>query len=371
MNRIADRIAADCGGRLDAVVATHRHQDHVSGFTRSGGSGPGEVIRNLRPKVVVQPWTEDPKAAVDATRPTRSLHVRTLRSMHAVAAQLVDTADGLRGPRFAEARARLRAIGLDNIKNRDAVENLATMAPNRFVYFGRSPRLGSILPGVTVSVLGPPTVEQTSSILQQRREDPDEFWHLRAAFWQRQALGAERNAGKAPRIFPRHPTGPVPRSAGWFKWVVMHEWAESLLGIVRTLDDAMNNTSVILLFEVNGRSVLFPGDAQYENWMYALGKQSVLDKLKGVDLYKVGHHGSLNATPRTLWNGFTRRGSASKARRLRTVLSTKSEVHGHEDKNTEVPRESLVNALTRDSALTNTQKFAPDELSRAVTLSLS
>ena len=43
-----------------------------------------------------------------------------------------------------------------------------------------------------------------------------------------------------------------------------------MLGIVRTLDQAMNNTSVILLFEVGNKKLLFPGDAQIENWSYAL-----------------------------------------------------------------------------------------------------
>ena len=39
---------------------------------------------------------------------------------------------------------------------------------------------------------------------------------------------------------------------------------------MRTLDDQMNNTSLILLFEVFGKKLLFPGDAQIENWSYAL-----------------------------------------------------------------------------------------------------
>ena len=47
----------------------------------------------------------------------------------------------------------------------------------------------------------------------------------------------------------------------------------SLLRIVRILDDVLNNTSVILLFDVPGTKplrLLFPGDAQIENWEYAI-----------------------------------------------------------------------------------------------------
>ena len=46
--------------------------------------------------------------------------------------------------------------------------------------------------------------------------------------------------------------------------------AEEMLAIVRILDGALNNTSLILLFEVGGKRLLFPGDAQIENWSYAL-----------------------------------------------------------------------------------------------------
>src|SRR6188474_470739 len=33
LERIAAQIKADCGGKLTAVVATHRHKDHISGFS--------------------------------------------------------------------------------------------------------------------------------------------------------------------------------------------------------------------------------------------------------------------------------------------------------------------------------------------------
>ena len=370
MQRIAEEIANDCGNQLDVIVATHRHQDHISGFARSNGNGPGEIIRGLNPRLVIQPWTEDPTAATDATAPTRKAYIGTLTDMQAVAEQLAAASKSLRGKRFKALRAELEAIGLDNISNRDAVENLQTMAPNRFVYHGRSAGLGRILPGVRVTVLGPPTVEQTDSILKQRSSDADEFWHLNATFWNRLASTGRRQVEKTPTLFEDYATSVLPRSAGWFKYTVQRERAESLLSIVRTLDNAMNNTSVILLFEINGKSILFPGDAQYENWMYALSKPKIVAKLASVDLYKVGHHGSLNATPKTLWNSFTQKGGAGQADRLKTLLSTKEGVHGSVDRSTEVPRSALVNALEQSSTLTNTQDFGADELSRSVTIAL-
>jgi hypothetical protein len=122
-----------------------------------------------------------------------------------------------------------------------------------------------------------------------------------------------------------------------------------MLRIVRILDDVLNNTSVILLFEVPGArplKLLFPGDAQIENWEYALKvvkeKDANLDLLRTIDLYKVGHHGSRNATPRTLFNLWNE--PTPIPHPMTGVMSTKANVHG-ESPATAVPRKTLVAAL--------------------------
>jgi len=106
---------------------------------------------------------------------------------------------------------------------------------------------------------------------------------------------------------------------------------------------------------------LFPGDAQLENWMFALKEaknaKATRKLLAGVDLYKVGHHGSLNATPKTLWKLFSRKGGPARRNRLTTVMSTMANKHGSVDRDTEVPRSKLVTALTDESNLVNTQKL--------------
>src|ERR1043166_2199477 len=70
MTLIAQDIAGVCGGTLDAVVLSHRHRDHMSGFeTNAKHNGPGDIIRGLKPRLVIQTWTEDPKAKKNATEP--------------------------------------------------------------------------------------------------------------------------------------------------------------------------------------------------------------------------------------------------------------------------------------------------------------
>ena len=123
---------------------------------------------------------------------------------------------------------------------------------------------------------------------------------------------------------------------------------EQLLQIVRTLDDQMNNTSLILLFEVCGKKLLFPGDAQIENWSYALEDAPDAAKtralLADVDVYKVGHHGSQRHARRRC-SGRTSRSAATSERRLETLLSTMPGKHGKAAKKTEVPRKTLLEAL--------------------------
>jgi len=111
----------------------------------------------------------------------------------------------------------------------------------------------------------------------------------------------------------------------------------------------MNNTSVILLLEAGKRKILLPGDAQIENWAYALGNPTWRKLLEDVSLYKVGHHGSLNATPKPLWALFKHRGGPETSDRLQALCSTRAGKHGSRKSGTEVPRKVLVQQLEKNS----------------------
>lgn len=379
MLRIGHDIKEKCGEQLDAVVATHRHKDHVSGFaTSADGKGPGDVIASCKPRLVVQPWTEDPLAQPDAEAPVAAIDAYggqaargftgTLARMQSLAAQVDEEVrrmyEAREGQRRSDRERELEYLGGDAIPNRSAIENLMSMGPNRYVHFGSRSGLEALLPGVRVHVLGPPTIKQSREILKQRRTDDEQFWHL-----QEQAL--VRRVRPDP-IFPGAPhlsADQAPSHARWFVRRVDGVRGRELLQIVRALDKAMNNTSVILLFEVGRRKLLFPGDAQYENWMYALSRRRVRALLEDVDLYKVGHHGSLNATPKTLWNLFRRRSAQAGAPdRLRTVVSTREGAHGERDSGTEVPRETLIKALETESDFVSTQSVPVKDLYKEIVI---
>ena len=213
--------------------------------------------------------------------------------------------------------------------------------------------IAHLLPGVKVHVLGPPTLVQTETIRDQVHHHSEEFWHL-------QSTADPEDDRRGGALFPDAPSGRGPTATRWFTSRLNKIRAEELLQIVRVLDDAMNNTSVILLFECGSKSFLFSGDAQWENWAYALSQEKYRKLLRKIDLYKVGHHGSLNATPKSLWKMFRQRGGAHKKNRLQTVLSTKQGVHGSEDRHSEVPRQTLVDELRKKSHLATTEEFGSD-----------
>ncbi len=371
MPLVANDIKKVCNGdRLTAVVATHRHADHINGFGTDGKTGKsGEIIKGLRPRVVLQPWTEDPKAPRNAKKATRDSNrskksfTAGLRAKQNVARMIHDLAASKPAWMSAALQRELSFLGLENIANESAVKNLIAMGDAKgatavWAHHGSRSGLERLLPGVKVRVLGPPDLTQSEKIRSMRKKDPDQFWHLLAGAGTAQAvnplatgLGGNGSARSSAL---------VPLEGRWFRNRLVRMRGSQLLEIVRTLDDEMNNTSLILLFEVFGKKLLFPGDAQIENWSYALLDAPDAKKTKaalaGVDVYKVGHHGSLNATPKKLlWEAFTKRGATKK---LKTLLSTMPGKHGKSASKTEVPRRTLLTALDNESDLKNTNKLS-------------
>jgi hypothetical protein len=359
MLRVAQDIKKQCNGKLHAVIATHRHKDHISGFaTNKKGTASGDLIASCKPDVVLQPWTEHPKARVDATQApngmtTNKAFVAALGDMHTIAAAILEEAQRRKPMLGATLFRELTFLGDDNLSNASAVENLMQMGKKNFyLNFGSKSGLERVLPGVKTTVLGPPTLKQSSEIKIQRSKDEDEFWMF-------QALANQFVLKSKGRVFRGAQTyATAPAYTRWFLKRMRSIRGEQLLGIVRALDKVMNNTSLILLFEVNGKKLLFPGDAQIENWSYALSKPAIRRLLSTVNVYKVGHHGSRNATPKTLWNGFKNRSTKkTDKKRLKSFMSTMKDKHGKATSNTEVPRRTLVTALQSESELFNTQNI--------------
>ena len=145
----------------------------------------------------------------------------------------------------------------------------------------------------------------------------------------------------------------------WLAEKVRAQQVASLLRVVTWLDDVMNNTSVVLLIKAGRRRLLFCGDAQLESWQWITAdspKAATNRKnLRKVDLYKVGHHGSRNATPKTSLYGLWAPAGTT-PRRVVSLMSTREDAYGESD-NTFVPSENLKTGLaTSPMMLITTQQ---------------
>ena len=294
--------------------------------------------------------------------------------MNEVARQLRARLDEQPKGLTAELQRRLGFLGENNIANKGAVNNLIAMGTRpgaRAVYahFGSDDPLAAVLPGIRTRVLGPPTVEQSAEVRRERRSDP-EYWLRAPLLFAPQGSAASGASPFADAPYVRG--GKLPQQARWIAGRVRQARGTQWLSIVTALDKAMNNTSLILLFEAGGKKLLFPGDAQIENWRYALNQPEIAELLASVDLYKVGHHGSLNATPKSLWNGFDKKAAGQQPGRLTSVLSTLPGQYGNKNAGdgTEVPRVPLLDELDKESELHDTHRLGVDVLFDEVVLDL-
>jgi hypothetical protein len=364
---VAELIKQHTSGRLDVIVVTHRHKDHIDGF---GDAQAAAILDELNPGFVVRPWTDDPKIPADARAPALRSDSHRFAVGLAQGQNFAASVTALAGAADSRSlRGEVAALALDQLPNKDAIDWLDGWAENAggvYLNAGSESGIEEFVPGIKVRVLGPPTLEQEPAIEHERANDP-EYWlalqgHLReptpAAVGESVPAANDAAApspGGAILAGDENKLEPSPGPVAWLIDRLDDRQLGSLLRIVRTLDDALNNTSVILLIDAGDKRLLFPGDAQIENWSYSLKDapdHAELNKLLAeVDLYKVGHHGSRNATPRSLFNLWGE--DPDPQRPMVAFMSTLSGVFGKSEK-TRVPRATLVAALDRRMELLTT-----------------
>jgi hypothetical protein len=375
---IAKQIHKDCGGDggLDVLVVTHRHEDHLSGFQGSAW----KTISRLNPQLVIRPWTEDPDLGEDARAPNDEVgvagverrrkrrrgrrppqigpeslaYLAGLNQRHQLIEALISQVTATES---IETSGLVQALGAyKEVSNRDAIANLdqwGAGGKGQYVFYGYDLAIRDLIPGIEAQVLGPPTPDQHPGIKRQV-EDREDYW-----------LTFSRNVTRvSPQALPADYSPALPRrfspigNDGWLVRQVQGQERRSALELVRWLDDEMNNTSVVLLLRVGKKRLLLGGDAQGESWDYTMSKD--LGELAKVDLYKVGHHGSRNASPRKLIEAWSK--GANKNRRIAALMSTTPGFYGEADDGTEVPRSTLVARLRdRMKDLFFTTEECPDD----------
>jgi len=387
-------MAQVTGGRLALIVMTHRHADHIAGFARCA-----DLFKGMKVDAVWMPVWEseyDPQALAFQSQLTQAaLDLR--QHFSAIGAPTPEQAtarkymENATGELAAAAAAGSNAKALDLLK-----KGLGVKA--QYYQRGDKAKLPNALAdaGLSCQVLGPPPVDDldlmklmdlTKGVGQYLAKEARGADGGRSPFapkWDlepEKALVEGEGASYPPIAFrewvmPRKSWQDVtPEEAGRVREPMedaLKRWNPvTALLAAKQLNAFLNNQSLVLLFTFKGRKLLFVGDAQAGNWEHWLFDADQPDKkasgkltksaeqiLSSIDFYKVGHHGSANATPKRAVAAM-----AATGRKFAAMCSTEADVYGTEDpddpaKGTEVPRGPLLDALGAAAALVRSDQIA-------------
>jgi len=267
--------------RIDLLVVTHEHKDHMTGFGMNiwDDFSFGAIWMN---------------AAMDPNHP----EANKVKKLHAFAAEAMAQALRLNlalGPELTEF-ANAMALNKDAMKTlRETLPKASKIKPTYVNADSSKKDLALPLKGASISVLGP--------------ERDIDFYYL----------GDEGNPSLRsqlkfidtglPSVEAAVPEEPVETATNLdpadFRRL-RSRMLSTALAFAHLDGKICNNTSVVLLITWKGKKLLFVGDAEWDtafkegskgncswNVMWNLRKK----QLGPLAFYKIGHHGSVNATP--------------------------------------------------------------------------
>jgi hypothetical protein len=330
IQRVAEDIYTATNHHLHLVVATHEHTDHLSGFDYARG-----VFDHIDIDDLWIAWTEDPSDTV-----ALELKNRAKKAAQALTA-VVNRLDSHNEPLGLALRG---VLDFEYTANKSGtLDYLRSKSRKKFERSEDYRRPGEVLTlpeveGVKIYVLGPPRdKKEYLSIVDDEGQLYPALRGLKG--WEDFALAALAVApGESPDDeSPKNPFDPTltiapdkasadPDFGEFFrtsygfsadpkegpKWRRIEcDWLGTAEQLAFKLNDYTNNTSLVLaieLTETQSRKVLlFAADAQAGNWLswHDLswagqgedGKDLKVEHLlRRTIFYKVGHHGSRNAT---------------------------------------------------------------------------
>lgn len=383
-------MAEETDKKLALIIVTHRHQDHIIGFSRAA-----EIFNDFKVGALWMSFWETEYDPNEKKEKKKSLAAEFQDELTALALNMQSrlALAGKDDPETDEILAMLQnATGVDhtefavkggaaagnkagkgggtNAKSLEFLKSGLGIEPQYYVK-GDKPKLPKVLKdaGLTAQILGPPPTDAVDFMklmdlkkgvgqyLGEAGDGPattfDPFgksWHADASDYPKSAfreLG--RESKKAPHAV--------------MEAAIQAAQPDLLFTAAKTLDNFLNNQSLVVFFTFKGKKLLFAGDAQGGNWEYWMyggtpEKAPSADKiekdsksiLSDLDFYKMGHHGSTNATPvsavETMGGNFA------------SMCSTQEDSFGSVDNNSEVPRIPLLEALAKKSALVRSDQYA-------------
>jgi len=322
---IVANLREETGGKLDVVVATHEHWDHISGFAQAE-----EEFLKFNVGEVWVAWTED--SADELARSLKDKRDRALAALGMAESRfrLAAREDGgnplsgllgffgdTTGVKLGKAAKVLKELGKDGRSIRYRTPGEAPIELDGF--------------NARIFVLGPPRDKAAIQRSAPRKGESevyafgaygDELDAIEAAllkgstvpFDTRYSIPLEgtKSLSFFQKTYWADRSTDTPRkredhSQEWRR--IDEDWLDAATSLGLKLDEDTNNTSLVLALELGpadsgGPVLLFAADAQVGNWLswqkvawdYKGRRVTGPDLLRRTILYKVGHHASHNAT---------------------------------------------------------------------------
>lgn len=341
------RVRTSRGGiskyaQLDVVAVTHEHWDHISGFIQAQ-----ELFDTVTVNDVWVAWTEEPGNEVAQQLKTQ-FKKKKIAVEKALALMSQSHKDDERMGLYRKAISELfgffgefgaaPAAGVATLPRTTEAAWEYILGKGKKTYCNPRQRPLEIegVEGVRVYILGPPNDPNFIRKKVSTRETYQQGWRntlslsdsfLAAVAGDDISIAGENMLDIKERAFPFGPNFRIPREearrmsffqhsygfeAGEDDWRrIDDEWLTLAGELALHLDNYTNNTCLAFAIELgeSGKVLLFPGDAQVGNWLSWSeltwdvetsngGFRTVKtdDLLARTVLYKVGHHGSHNAT---------------------------------------------------------------------------
>jgi beta-lactamase superfamily II metal-dependent hydrolase len=356
-------LKVETSGRLALVILTHYHADHMSGFASSYDDFARFEVGAV--------WI------TNRLDPANATHVKFMAQLTSLAGQLRLQFGARTDEAGQQAIAKAdNALGVSSEdggggSNAKALKLLQSGFKNgppvSYYQGGDTPKLPAELEGmITAEILGPSPIDSggefaasdnrteqylaslaTGGLPDDRQLSPfEKAWPATGDDYPVEAFDEFDTGLRGPKG-ERHEDGRALMER------LLHDiQPDTLAAAADKLDGTLNNQSLVVLFTVAGKKLLFVGDAQWGNWAYWLYGKAVAgadpgistrakEILGSIDFYKVGHHGSTNATPIPAVGALSQSCAA--------MCSTAKGAYGNPDNKTEVPRTALIDALEKQT----------------------
>ncbi len=330
---VMDDIIVRLGGKaLDLYVMTHEHLDHVQGLFHAADALKKTIKVN-------QAWLTG-----SAAPGYYKTHEQARKQKIAALAAYDQTVSRLAATASASPAVNVLLANNDSKKTSKCIDYLRQKLtdPGNVHYVDRTTDLANLQPATSATITLWAPEEDTADYYGRfkpmaaglRIGDTFDFDDLDGLKVKEEEL-------------PRPPAG-VDAGAFYNLLDVRHDASTTLLQI----DQAANNTSIVLFLEWKGWKLLFTGDVETRGW-------KTMDRLglvQPVDFIKVSHHGSHNGMPPDDILDKVLPLPAPGAKRPRAAVSTYPKTYKG------VPDKKVSNELRKRTDLTSTRDLAPGEL---------